>query len=88
MQNIKLAFRRLVKNPFVSAVAIVSLALGIGANTAIFSIFNEMLVRPLPVTAPEALVNLANPGPKPGSQSCGNAGGCEEVFSYPMFRDL
>jgi MacB-like periplasmic core domain len=40
------------------------------------------------VPEPGLLVNLANPGPKPGSQSCGQAGDCDEVFSYPMFRDL
>jgi predicted permease len=88
MQNLKLAIRRLRSSPFVTTVAVVSLALGIGANAAIFSIFNEMLLRPLPVVDPGQLVNLEAPGPKPGSQSCGNAGGCDEVFSYPMFRDL
>lgn len=88
MTNLKLAFRRLFKAPFVTAVAILSLALGIGANAAIFSLFNQMLLRPLPVPAPDELVNLSAPGPKPGSQSCNQAGGCEEVFSYPMFRDL
>jgi predicted permease len=88
MTNIKLAFRRLFKAPFVTTVAILSLALGIGANAAIFSLFNEMLMRPLPVPAPHALVNLSVPGPKPGSNSCGQAGTCQEVFSYPMFRDV
>ena len=47
-----------------------------------------MLLRPLPVQDPERLVNLTAPGPKPGSQSCNQAGDCDEVFSYPMFRDL
>jgi predicted permease len=88
MRNIRLAFRTLFRTPFVTAVAIISLALGIGANAAIFSLFNQFLLRPLPVAAPQELVNLANPGPKPGSQSCNNAGGCDTVFSYPMFRDL
>ncbi len=88
MTNLKLAFRTLAKTPFVTAVAITSLALGIGANTAIFSLFNQVLLRPLPVHEPERLVNLAAPGPKPGSDSCNVAGGCDEVFSYPMFRDL
>jgi predicted permease len=88
MTNLKHAFRRLFKSPFVTAVAIVSLALGIGANAAIFSVFNQILLRPLPVREPSGLVNLAAPGPKPGSQSCTNAGGCDVVFSYPMFRDL
>ena len=88
MRNLKLAFRTLFKTPFVTSVAIISLALGIGANAAIFSLFDEMLLRPLPVSHPEQLVSLKNPGPKPGSQSCNQAGDCDEVFSYAMFRDL
>src|SRR5687767_2896308 len=88
MPNLKLAFRTLFKTPFVTLVAILSLALGIGANSAIFSLFDQMLLRPLPVANPDELVNFASPGPKPGSNSCGQAGGCDEVFSYTMFRDL
>ena len=42
----------------------------------------------MPVADPYELVNLAAPGPKPGSQSCNNAGNCDAVFSYAMFRDL
>ncbi|MGH7663214.1 MAG: ABC transporter permease [Gemmatimonadaceae bacterium] len=86
--NLKLALRTLFKTPFVTTVAVISLALGIGANAAIFSLFNQMLLRDLPVAQPEQLVNLTAPGPKPGSQSCNEAGDCEAVFSYPMFRDL
>src|SRR5688500_8970129 len=88
MTNLKLAFRTLFRTPFVTAVAILSLALGIGANAAIFSIFNQMLLDNLPVKAPEQLVNLSSPGPKQGSTSCNNAGNCDHVFSYPMFRDI
>ena len=88
MHTIRLALRTLFKTPFVTAIAVVSLALGIGANAAIFSIFDQMLLRPVPVPAPEALVNLSAPGPKPGSQSCSNQGSCEDVFSYAMFKDL
>ena len=88
MPNIKFAFRTLLKSPFVSGIAILSLALGIGANSAIFSLFNEMLLKPLPVTEPSRLVNFGDPGPQPGSNSCGQAGDCDEVFSYPMFLDL
>ncbi|HET9702959.1 MAG TPA: ABC transporter permease, partial [Vicinamibacterales bacterium] len=88
MPNFRLALRTLFKSPFITLVAILSLALGIGANSAIFSLFDQMILRPLPVPAPEELVNLASPGPKPGSQSCSQAGSCDEVFSYPMFRDL
>src|SRR6266545_4121072 len=88
MPNFTFALRSLFKSPFVTIVAIVSLALGIGANAAIFSLFNQMLLRPLPVPEPDRLVNLAVPGPKPGSTSCGQAGDCDAVFSYQMFRDL
>jgi predicted permease len=88
MLNLKFALRTLFKTPFVTVVAIVSLALGIGANAAIFSLFNQMLLRPLPVQEPSALVNLSAPGPKPGSNSCNTTGDCDSVFSYPMFRDL
>jgi predicted permease len=88
MFNLRLALRTLLKTPFVTIVAALSLALGIGANTAIYSIFEQMLRRPLPVYQPERLVNLSVPGPSPGSNSCNNAGECDEVFSYPMFKDL
>jgi putative ABC transport system permease protein len=88
MPNLKFALRTLFKTPFVTVVAIVSLALGIGANAAIFSLFNQLLMKPLPVPEPMRLVNLSAPGPKPGSQNCSQAGDCETVFSYLMFRDL
>jgi predicted permease len=88
MQNLRLAFRTLFKSPFITSVAILSLSLGIGANAAIYSLFDQILLRPLPVHEPGRLVNLGSPGPKPGSQSCGQAGDCDVVFSYPMFRDL
>jgi predicted permease len=88
MFNLKLALRVLFRTPFVTAVAILSLGLGIGANTAIFSVFNEILLKPLPVPEPERLVNISSPGPKTGMTSCGDAGSCDSVFSYPMFRDL
>jgi predicted permease len=88
MVNVRLAARTLFKTPFVTVVAIVSLALGIGATTAIFSIFNQLILASLPVKNPAQLVNLSAPGPKPGSQQCNQAGNCDIVFSYPMFRDL
>jgi len=88
MAPLKLAFRNLAKTPFITAVAVISLALGIGANAAIFSLFDQILLQPLPVQEPQRLVNLANPGPKPGSQSCNQSGDCDHVFSYAMFRDL
>ncbi|MBA4071986.1 MAG: hypothetical protein C0497_09155 [Gemmatimonas sp.] len=88
MRNITLAVRMLLKTPFVSAIAILSLALGIGANAAIYSMFDQLLMRKLPVPEPGQLVNLSAPGPMPGSMSCNQAGNCEIIFSYQMFRDL
>src|SRR5690606_17425949 len=54
----------------------------------IFSLFDQLLRAALPVNEPERLVNLGAPGPKSGSTSCNNAGSCDYVFSYPMYRDL
>jgi predicted permease len=88
MKTIKFALRALFRNPFVTLVAILSLALGIGANAAMFSIFNQMLLSRLPVPEPQRLVNLSSPGIKAGSTTCNQAGSCDDVFSYPMFRDL
>jgi predicted permease len=88
MSSLKFALRTLFKTPFVTIIAIVSLALGIGANAAIFSCFNQMLLQAVPVPRPAELVNLTAPAPKPGSQSCNQAGDCDAVFSYAMFRDL
>jgi predicted permease len=88
MQQLTLALRMLRKTPFVTAVAALSLALGIGANAAIYSLFDQLLLRSLPVPNAQELVNLAAPGPMPGSTSCNQQGDCDEIFSYPMFRDL
>ena len=88
IRNLKLALRTLFRTPFVTVVAILSLALGIGANAAIYSLFNQILMRPLPVGQPDRLVNFKAPGPQNGSNSCNAAGGCDEILSYAMFRDL
>ena len=88
MRSLKFGFRTLFRTPFVTGVAIVSLALGIGATAGIFSVFHQVLLQSLTVPDPSQLVNLNAPGPKPGSQSCGQEGDCDAVFSYAMFRDL
>jgi predicted permease len=88
MTELKHAVRALLRTPFLTGVAVLSLALGIGANAAMYSLFDQILLRSLPVAAPDDLVNLTAPGPKPGSQSCNQAGDCEVVLSYPMYKDL
>ena len=87
-QDLKYAWRSLARRPLVTSVAVVSLALGIGLNTAIFSVFERVILRRLAVPAPEEIVYLTSPGPKPGGRSTSNAGGVDHVFSYPLFRDL
>ncbi len=88
MRSLKFAIRALFRTPFVTTIAIVSLALGIGATAGIFSVFHQVLLQSLAVPDPSELVNLSAPGPKPGFGSCGRAGDCDVVFSYAMFRDV
>src|ERR687893_676083 len=70
LQDLRYGFRMLLKQKGLTAVALLSLALGIGANTALFSVVDAMLLKMLPVTEPERLVlfkSLAAPGFSPGS---------------------
>ncbi len=68
--------------------AVLTLALGVGANTAIFSLLDQALLRSLPVRAPEQLVILSSPGKMWGGHIGNNGAGFEKSFSYPMYRDL
>jgi predicted permease len=88
LQDIRYAVRALIRRPLVTGVAVLSLALGIGVNTAIFSVFDRLLLRRLPVQAPGDLVVLSSPGPRPGWNSSGDGGDQDTIFSYPFFRDL
>lgn len=76
------ALRTLRKNPGFTFVAILSLALGIGANTAIFSLMNQILLRLLPVERPREVVQLDHTGPNRGSTWN------DKSWSYFMYRDL
>ena len=80
--DLRLAVRGLRRSPLFATVAILSLALGIGANTAIFTLIDQILLRKLPVTAPEQLVMLYQQGAHNGS----NMG--TRMHSYPMYQDF
>jgi len=81
-QDIRLAFRSLRRAPGFSLIIIVTLGLGIGANTAIFSLMDQVLLRTLPVKDPETLLLFDGPGPFQGRTNN------NMVFSVPMFRGL
>ena len=66
MNDLKFAFRQLLKNPGFTTVAVLMLALGIGANTAIFSVVHGVLLKPLPYPHPEQLVTLWERNPQRG----------------------
>jgi len=79
--DLRLALRSLRRSPLFATVAILSLALGIGANTAIFTLIDQILLRKLPVKSPEQLVMLFQRGPHNGS----NMG--SRMHSYPIYQD-
>jgi predicted permease len=80
--DVRLAIRSLGRSPLFATVAILSLALGIGANTAIFTLIDQIVLRKLPVVAPEQLVMLYQQGNHNGN----NMG--TRMHSYPLYQDL
>ena len=86
LQDIRFGLRTLGKNPGFTLVAILTLALGIGANAAIFSLTDQVLLRLLPVERPRELVVLSSPGVGHGRIWSDIEGG--PSFSYPMYKDL
>ena len=79
-QDLRYAFRMLAKSPLLTVIVVLTLALGIGANTAIFGIVNGFLLRPLPVKSPEQIMVLAG---KLQSDSIGIY-----TLSYPQLVDF
>jgi putative ABC transport system permease protein len=90
LRDLRYGLRGLLRSPGFTAVAILTLALAIGANSTIFSLMSQALMRALPVQEPEQLVVLSAAGANPGHTQSdgGNIPGHKHEFSYPMYRDL
>lgn len=89
MARIRFALRTLAKSPLLSLVVILSLGLGIGVNTAIFSLLNEVVLSSLPIPHPEQIVLLTSPGDlKNGRTSSSDSGNEDYIFNWRTFREL
>jgi putative ABC transport system permease protein len=87
LQNLRYALRQLAKSPGFTFTVVLTLALGIGATAAIFTLFDQVLLRMLPVHQPQQLVRFEWTGNFSGSASS-FGGGIPNYFSYPMYKDL
>jgi predicted permease len=88
LEDLKFALRQLRKSPGFTLTAVLTLALGIGANTAIFSLLDQALLRALPVRDPQQLVLLENTGKAWSGRTSIQGGDERAYFSYPMYKDL
>jgi len=87
LQDVRFAVRQLTKSAAFTITAVVTLALGIGANTAIYSLLDQVMLRSLPVEAPEQLARLNATGSDRGRISA-YGGSDKDYFSYPFYRDI
>src|SRR5215475_6445514 len=88
MARLRYAIRSLSRSPLLCLTVALSLGLGIGANTAIFSLMHQAILAALPVAHPEELVLPTSLADRNGRTSANDAGNADHVFSYPVFRAL
>jgi len=82
------ALRPLLRRKGVTSIILITLALGVGVNLAIFSVFQQVLLQKLPIPEPDQIHALSSPGPKQGMTSSSGTGRQEMIFSHAMWRDL
>jgi len=85
MHDIRYAFRRLRQSPGFAAVCVITLALGVGANTAIFTLVHAIMLRSLPVSSPKQLYRLGD------ANNCCLLGGFQDnwgIYSYPLYQQF
>ncbi len=85
MQDLRYGFRRLRQSPGFALVCVITLALGIGANTAIFTLVDAVMLKSLPVANPKELYRLGNNG------NCCGFGGLQDewaIYSYPLYQQF
>ncbi|MBP9947280.1 MAG: hypothetical protein KBH14_12835, partial [Vicinamibacteria bacterium] len=86
MGDVRLALRRVMASPGLTLLIVATFALGIGANTAVFSLFDQVLLRTMPVKDPGSLVIIHTPGPNSGLFESNK--NFPNPISFPMYKDL
>ena len=88
LSDVRCCARGFALRPVFAATVVLTLALGIGVNVAVFSLYDQIMLRELAVSRPDELVKVVSPGPRAGYHLGNQQGPNDEGFSYPLFRDL
>ena len=88
LHDVRYALHGFALRPMFAIVVVLTLAVGIGVNVAVFSIFDRLMLRELNVASPHELVNVVSPGPRCCNITTNHQGSGDATFSYPMVRDL
>jgi hypothetical protein len=87
LQDVRYSLHGFALRPMFAIVVVFTLAVGIGVNVAVFSIFDRLMLRELNVANPRELMNLVAPGPRAGNVISNYQGTSAETFSYPLLSE-